>query len=155
MRTLVYIALLLAVCLSANARDDDSVRVRYFIVDARMDRSHQSTDFEITRHRPIVPPGYKATLDSAVDLYFAAIEKVLADAKISGNWERSVVHGPYVRVEISVGGKRLTLGSSYSNGAYLDGFPDSDGTNARHRAALGAILKLTAERIQDTVPKTE
>jgi len=117
-----------------------------------MDRSSESGEIEISRRPPVMPPGY-AGVETGVDVYFAAISKILADAKIEKDWERSVVHGYFVQVTIDIGGKKVILGSSFNLGAYLDSFPDPDGTNERHRSALAAILKLTAERAQANIPK--
>ncbi len=143
---------ILVTCLAMPVMAADSVRVEYFNSYPRMDRSAESGEIEINRRPPAMPSGY-AVLDSSVDVYFSEVSKILTDAKIVADWERSVVHGHFLRVTIDLGGKKLTLGSSFTPGAYLDSFPDADGTNERHRNALLAILKLTAERTQATIPK--
>jgi hypothetical protein len=141
-------------CIALPTAAEDSVRVRYFGTYPRMDRSSESSEIEIARRPPVTPPGYPATFDQGVDRYFAAVSKALADASIeSTNWERSVVDGNLVEVVIRIGAKQVRLASSFNPGAHLDSFPDSDGANERHRKALSAILKLTADRLQETIPR--
>lgn len=129
----------------------DSVRISYFNSYPRMDRSAESGEVEISRRPPAMPRGY-APLESGVDAYFAEISKILVDSRIEGDWERSKVHGQFIRVTVELGGKKITLGSSFGGG-YVDSFPDPDGTNERHRNALVAILKLTTDRMQAAIPK--
>jgi len=131
----------------------DSVRIRYFAAFPRMDRSSESGAVEIERRLPVTAPGYPATLNQDVDRYFDAISKILADSRVDADWERSVVHGHFVEVTIRIGTRTIRLGSSFNPGAYLDTFPDADGTNERHSAALKAILKLSSERLQEAIPK--
>ena len=143
-----------AACIALPVFAEDLVRIRYFNTYPRIDRSSESSEIEILRRPPVMPLGHALTLDQGVDRYFAAVAKVLADAKIdSTNWERSVVHGNFVEVTVQLGVRKVQLGSSFKLGAYLDSFPDADGTNERHRNALAAILKLTADRVQETIPK--
>jgi hypothetical protein len=118
-----------------------------------MDWNQESTRIEISRQWGVTPPGREPIVDRPVDRYFAAVENVLRDGRVNADREWGAIHGPYVRVHIGLGGKTIQLGASYSNGTHLDGAPDSDGTNERHRAALAAILKLTFERIQVAVPR--
>jgi len=70
-----------------------------------MDRSSESGEIEISRRPPVMPPGY-AGVETGVDVYFAAISKILADAKIEKDWERSVVHGYFVQVTIDIGERK-------------------------------------------------
>ncbi len=152
MRLIAFVVTLACAAIPACAAGD-SIHIKYFVSYPVTDRSSESTDVEITRRRGVTPPGYEATLDQGVDRYFDAVSKILAGLKAAAEWQRSVVHGPFVRVEIDLDGKKIILGSSYTRGGYLDSFPDSDGTSERHRSALAAILKLTAERLQETMPK--
>ena len=140
-------ALLMMVALVAfSSAAQDVVRVKYLPAYPLPDESMEGVDIEVKR---LFSSQRGRELD--VDRYFAAIARILLDEKVTSNWERSVVHAPYVRVEIALGGKNLILGASYSvNG--LDSFPGPDDSNERHRRALEAILKLTLQRLQAKTP---
>ncbi len=110
------------------------------------DVSSEYVEIEITR-----VAGFQHERGIAIDQYFAAVAKILDEQRVSSDWERVVLHAPSVHLDIVVGGRKYSLGSSYSDNG-LDTFPDQDGTNERHRRAMEAILGLTTRRIAAKSP---
>lgn len=125
---------------TASVLAQDTVRLKYLPAYPPPNVSSEFVEIVVTRIS-----GYQRGEELGVDRYFAEIEKILVDHRITTNWERVIVHAPSVHAEINIGGKKLTLGSSYSASG-MDSLPDQDGVNDRHRLALEAIIELTTRR---------
>jgi hypothetical protein len=129
----------------ASALAQDVVRVKYIPSYPLPDTSMETVGIQIER-----TPSGSGNGDAAIDRYFSAVSAILAEEKVKPKWERAIPDAPFVRVEITVGGRSFTFGSSYSeNGLDTFGPDDSD---QRHRRALEGILKLTLQRVTEKSP---
>jgi hypothetical protein len=127
------------------------VRIRFGDSYPPIADSSELVKIEISRVLGVTPPGGTPTLNQNVDRYLGAISRILAEANASSRWQRMSVHAPFVQVDVEIGGTKTTLLSGYSRDA-LETFSDDGETDRKHRAALLAILKLTAEYLQVTWP---
>lgn len=141
---LTVAAALCAAMVSVAAQD--KVRVRYLPAYPPPNLSFESISIEITR-----VPALRRERELDVDRFFDAVEKALAEYRVSPTWQHVIVHAPSVQIEIVIDGKTYSLSSSYSDKG-LDMASDKDGSNERHRQALGEILRLTTQRLSTMSP---
>ena len=97
--------LMMVALVAFSSAAQDVVRVKYLPAYPLPDESMEGVDIEVKRLH-----SSQRGRELDVDRYFAAVARILLDEKVTSNWERSVIHAPYVRVEIALGGKNLTLG---------------------------------------------
>jgi len=123
--------------------------------------SSESTRLVIERNAP-----YTRARELAIDEFFAAVKKVLSENGVTTDWTLAVPDAPFVRIEIDVDGRRITLVSAHplvererdvvlsERGIEaLDG-RDRDAvvsrqsdTYRRHRRAIDQILLLARQRM--------
>ena len=112
-------------------------------------RSSASVSLEVTRS-----PASPRQEDAEIDRFFASVQGVLTEYKVTRKWQLVRPDSPYVRMTITIADARWELASSLPPAPIATTLRvDELDSEARHQVALEKIRRLVHEYVQARSPR--
>jgi hypothetical protein len=158
-----YLVGILLVFLSASARAEDAIIIRYLDGHPSPNRSSEWITLRLSRSSP--PPIGAGTSKQNIDRFFEQVSAVLKENKVTSDWQLAIPDAPAIEITIDLNGQQLKMISCHTTLERSDNYlvterggqvvPNKDRSSVlakqssafrHHRIAFERILSLTLEK---------